>query len=124
MGSWSSSSSRSYNLLKGLFGGVAVVGFMWLLLVGAAVESGGGNKEMTTAAAAAAAAFTTSQTQKSSTSSTGNLNRVDMDSLGREKYLNAPELDLNYMSKRRVPNGPDPIHNRRAGNSRRPPGQS
>ncbi|KAK8529497.1 hypothetical protein V6N13_102411 [Hibiscus sabdariffa] len=28
-------------------------------------------------------------------------------------------MDLNYMSKRRVPNGPDPIHNRRAGNSRR-----
>ncbi|KAK3223190.1 hypothetical protein Dsin_010215 [Dipteronia sinensis] len=113
------SSSRSYNLLKGLFGGVAVVWFMWLLLVGAAVESGGGNKEMT-----AAAAYTRSQTQQSSTSSTGNLNRVKMDSLGREKHLNAPELDLNYMSKRRVPNGPDPIHNRRAGNSRRPPGQS
>ncbi|KAK2636340.1 hypothetical protein Ddye_031136 [Dipteronia dyeriana] len=118
-----SSSSRSYNMLKGLFGGVAVVGFMWLLLVGAAVESGGGNKEMTTSAAAAEA-FTRSQTQQSSTSSTGNLNRVEMDSLGREKHLNAPELDLNYMSKRRVPNGPDPIHNRRAGNSRRPPGQS
>ncbi|KAK8582827.1 hypothetical protein V6N13_069595 [Hibiscus sabdariffa] len=33
--------------------------------------------------------------------------------------------DLNYyMSKRRVPNGPDPIHNRRAGNSGRPPGQA
>ncbi|GMJ13155.1 CLAVATA3/ESR-RELATED 26 [Hibiscus trionum] len=30
-------------------------------------------------------------------------------------------MDLNYMSKRRVPNGPDPIHNRRAGNSGRPP---
>ncbi|KAK8492565.1 hypothetical protein V6N13_017540 [Hibiscus sabdariffa] len=31
-------------------------------------------------------------------------------------------MDLNYMSsKRRVPNGPDPIHNRRAGHSRRPP---
>ncbi|CAK9154452.1 unnamed protein product [Ilex paraguariensis] len=32
--------------------------------------------------------------------------------------------DLNYMSKRKVPNGPDPIHNRRAGNSGRPPGQA
>ncbi|XP_039034965.1 CLAVATA3/ESR (CLE)-related protein 25-like [Hibiscus syriacus] len=32
-------------------------------------------------------------------------------------------MDLNYMSKRRVPNGPDPIHNRRAGNSGRPPRQ-
>nr|GEW71079.1 CLAVATA3/ESR (CLE)-related protein 25 [Tanacetum cinerariifolium] len=28
------------------------------------------------------------------------------------------------MNKRRTPNGPDPIHNRRAGNSGRPPGQS
>ncbi|KAJ0895806.1 hypothetical protein HanRHA438_Chr08g0327391 [Helianthus annuus] len=28
------------------------------------------------------------------------------------------------MNKRRVPNGPDPIHNRRSGNSRRPPGQA
>ncbi|GMI70726.1 CLAVATA3/ESR-RELATED 26 [Hibiscus trionum] len=35
-----------------------------------------------------------------------------------------PKQDLNYMSKRRVPNGPDPIHNRRAGNSGRPPGQA
>ncbi|KAB2042117.1 hypothetical protein ERO13_D02G167800v2 [Gossypium hirsutum] len=33
-------------------------------------------------------------------------------------------LDLNYISRRRVPNGPDPIHNRRAGNSRRPPRQA
>ncbi|KAF3431361.1 hypothetical protein FNV43_RR26092 [Rhamnella rubrinervis] len=43
--------------------------------------------------------------------------------IGREKLVR-PELDLNYMSKRRVPNGPDPIHNRRAGNSGRPPGQA
>ncbi|KAG9450315.1 hypothetical protein H6P81_010280 [Aristolochia fimbriata] len=35
-----------------------------------------------------------------------------------------PDLDLNYMSKRRVPNGPDPIHNRRAGKSRQPPGRA
>ncbi|GMI87815.1 CLAVATA3/ESR-RELATED 26 [Hibiscus trionum] len=35
-----------------------------------------------------------------------------------------PKQDLDYMSKRRVPNGPDPIHNRRAGNSGRPPGQA
>lgn len=26
--------------------------------------------------------------------------------------VNQAELDFNYMSKRRVPNGPDPIHNR------------
>ncbi|KAF7829386.1 CLAVATA3/ESR (CLE)-related protein 25 [Senna tora] len=33
------------------------------------------------------------------------------------------ESDFNYMSKRRVPKGPDPIHNRRAGNSGQSPGQ-
>ncbi|KFK41422.1 hypothetical protein AALP_AA2G128700 [Arabis alpina] len=33
--------------------------------------------------------------------------------------------DLSYVtSKRKVPRGPDPIHNRRAGNSRRPPGRA
>ncbi|KAK6802891.1 hypothetical protein RDI58_000675 [Solanum bulbocastanum] len=34
------------------------------------------------------------------------------------------KMKLNFMSiKRRVPNGPDPIHNRRAGNSHQPHGQ-
>ncbi|KAI3665910.1 hypothetical protein L6452_44545 [Arctium lappa] len=28
---------------------------------------------------------------------------------------------LSYVSKRRVPNGPDPIHNRRTRNTRQPP---
>ncbi|XP_050374088.1 uncharacterized protein LOC126791656 [Argentina anserina] len=41
-----------------------------------------------------------------------------------DQKLVHPELDLNYMSKRRVPNGPDPIHNRRSGNSGRPPGHA
>ncbi|OMO52775.1 CLAVATA3/ESR (CLE)-related protein 25-like protein [Corchorus olitorius] len=31
---------------------------------------------------------------------------------------------LNHVSKRRVPNGPDPIHNRRAAKSRQPPGRA
>ncbi|XP_057448375.1 CLAVATA3/ESR (CLE)-related protein 25-like [Lotus japonicus] len=44
--------------------------------------------------------------------------------VGRDMPVNHAELDFNYMSKRRVPNGPDPIHNRRAGNSGRPPGQT
>ncbi|KAF3444723.1 hypothetical protein FNV43_RR14416 [Rhamnella rubrinervis] len=30
---------------------------------------------------------------------------------------------LIYVSKRRVPNGPDPIHNRRAVKTRQPPGR-
>ncbi|CAK7332721.1 unnamed protein product [Dovyalis caffra] len=46
--------------------------------------------------------------------------------IGREKQLvYNSELDLNYMmNKRKVPNGPDPIHNRGAGNSKRPPGRA
>ncbi|KAJ4711216.1 CLAVATA3/ESR (CLE)-related protein 25-like [Melia azedarach] len=57
------------------------------------------------------------------TKSTQNLKYAE--ALDRAKFIDHPNLDLNYMmSKRRVPNGPDPIHNRRAGNSRRPPGQS
>lgn len=48
------------------------------------------------------------------------LGRTDSD----HKHVNQQELDFNYMSKRRVPNGPDPIHNRRAGNSGRPPGRA
>ncbi|KAE9597062.1 hypothetical protein Lal_00007894 [Lupinus albus] len=40
------------------------------------------------------------------------------------KHVKNEELDFNYISKRRVPNGPDPIHNRRAGNSDRPPGKA
>ncbi|BAT99346.1 CLAVATA3/ESR (CLE)-related protein 25-like [Vigna umbellata] len=44
--------------------------------------------------------------------------------VGRDMPVDREELDFNYMSKRRVPNGPDPIHNRRAGNSGRPPGQA
>lgn len=38
--------------------------------------------------------------------------KLDAD-IGREKLIYDPELDINYMmSKRKVPNGPDPIHNR------------
>ncbi|KAJ6691337.1 CLAVATA3/ESR (CLE)-RELATED PROTEIN 25 [Salix koriyanagi] len=31
---------------------------------------------------------------------------------GGESHLVRHDMDLNYVSKRRVPNGPDPIHNR------------
>ncbi|KAF5726784.1 hypothetical protein HS088_TW22G00466 [Tripterygium wilfordii] len=38
----------------------------------------------------------------------------------KKELVYNPELNLNYMmSKRRVPNGPDPIHNRN-----RPPGRA
>ncbi|XP_042471841.1 CLAVATA3/ESR (CLE)-related protein 25-like [Zingiber officinale] len=41
-------------------------------------------------------------------------------SISRSGHQN---LDPFYSSKRRVPNGPDPIHNRRAGKSGRPSGR-
>jgi len=41
-------------------------------------------------------------------------NHVDEVTIGRGKLLGTPRMDINYMSKRRVPNGPDPIHNRYA----------
>ncbi|KAL0447090.1 UNVERIFIED_CONTAM: hypothetical protein Slati_1836900 [Sesamum latifolium] len=45
--------------------------------------------------------------------------------MGRENEMKAvSKFDLNYTTKRKVPNGPDPIHNRRAGSSRQPPGQA
>ncbi|KAL0296943.1 UNVERIFIED_CONTAM: hypothetical protein Scaly_0923800 [Sesamum calycinum] len=45
--------------------------------------------------------------------------------MGRENEMKAvSKFDLNYSTKRKVPNGPDPIHNRRAGSSRQPPGQA
>ncbi|KAJ6421744.1 hypothetical protein OIU84_029017 [Salix udensis] len=31
---------------------------------------------------------------------------------GGESHLVGHDMDLNYVSKRRVPNGPDPIHNK------------
>ncbi|XP_057774762.1 uncharacterized protein LOC130993739 [Salvia miltiorrhiza] len=42
----------------------------------------------------------------------------------KRKHRLLSKLELNYMSKRRVPNGPDPIHNRGAGKSHRPPGHA
>ncbi|KAG5226842.1 hypothetical protein OIU78_026024 [Salix suchowensis] len=43
---------------------------------------------------------------------------------GGESHLVRHDMDLNYVSKRRVPNGPDPIHNRKTVQSRQPPGRS
>lgn len=62
---------------------LAVVGFICLLLVGTLETQGG--------TSTAASKHT--------------------DAVGRGKLVH-PDLNFNYMSKRRVPNGPDPIHNR------------
>ncbi|XP_019164553.1 PREDICTED: CLAVATA3/ESR (CLE)-related protein 26 [Ipomoea nil] len=54
----------------------------------------------------------------------GNMKHMSMQKDGdNEKPASSVHTDLNFMSKRKVPNGPDPIHNRRAGNSRRSPGR-
>ena len=98
-GSGSSSSSLSF---KTLFGTLIVLGFILVMLVGTLQSEG--NKTKTT--------LTTDDDQSSS--STGKLQQEEqVKVLGRGKSrLVHPQLDLNYMSKRRVPNGPDPIHNR------------
>ncbi|KAL6983577.1 hypothetical protein U1Q18_016961 [Sarracenia purpurea var. burkii] len=97
-------------VIKALFGALALVGFIWLLSVGI-LETGGTNT-MTR----------TTKTGRMVNSGPGG-KRTEM--IGREKVAVRPHRsDLNYMSKRRVPNGPDPIHNRRTGNSHQPPGQA
>ncbi|KAL1550945.1 hypothetical protein AAHA92_18845 [Salvia divinorum] len=49
---------------------------------------------------------------------------VEAVNMVKRKHRTLSKLELNYMSKRRVPNGPDPIHNRGAGKSHRPPGHA
>ncbi|KAL8117138.1 CLAVATA3/ESR (CLE)-related protein 25-like [Apium graveolens] len=41
--------------------------------------------------------------------------------IGNQRNSGHGASHLHYVSKRRVPNGSDPIHNRRAGKSTRPP---
>uniref|UniRef100_A0A2P2NNP3 CLAVATA3/ESR (CLE)-related protein 25 n=1 Tax=Rhizophora mucronata TaxID=61149 RepID=A0A2P2NNP3_RHIMU len=95
-------SSSGSLFFKVLIGAIAMVGFVWVLLVGT-LESGATRQTTTTSI----------------------MPTKDELVVGKEKLVYVPELDFNYMmSKRKVPNGPDPIHNRRAGNSKRPPGRS
>lgn len=102
MGS-TSTSSCSF-LLPRFLRPLAVVGLVCLLVLGSLLGSGEGTRQATTK---------------------WSEERVKHEPVvGRDKPVNRAELDFNYMSKRRVPNGPDPIHNRRAGNSGRPPGQA
>ncbi|XP_011034151.1 PREDICTED: CLAVATA3/ESR (CLE)-related protein 25-like [Populus euphratica] len=94
---------------KVLLAAVATAMLVLLLLAGA-LESG-------------ATKMTRTQTVLDSIAQ-DDLKRRHEELIGREKLVYNPELDLNFvMNKRKVPNGPDPIHNRRAGNSKRPPGR-
>jgi hypothetical protein len=84
---------------KVLLAAVATVMLVLLLLVGA-LESG--------------ATKMTERTQTVLDSiAQDDLRRRHEELIGREKLVYNPELDLNFvMNKRKVPNGPDPIHNR------------
>ncbi|KAK4833424.1 hypothetical protein QYF36_004728 [Acer negundo] len=67
---------------------------------------------------------TTTTTVTMKVPSTGNSKHWKL--IAREKnqhHTHHQDSDLNYVSKRRVPNGPDPIHNRRASKARQPPGR-
>jgi hypothetical protein len=93
MGGSNSTRSRSSLHFKVLFGALALVGVVFLFLVDNQ-ESGRGKMAPTS----------------TTTHSVGNFKHADV--MGREKLVDHPELDFNYISKRKVPNGPDPIHNR------------
>ncbi|XP_022726349.1 CLAVATA3/ESR (CLE)-related protein 25-like [Durio zibethinus] len=115
-----SSGSSGFLSSRTLFGSLMVLGFILVMLVGSLQNEG--NKTKTTLTS-------TDDDQLSSTltSTSGKLQQEEqVKVLGRagKSSVVHPPLDLNYMSNRRVPNGPDPIHNRRAGNSGRPPGQA
>ncbi|EXB74727.1 hypothetical protein L484_011006 [Morus notabilis] len=97
---------------KDLVRALAIVGLILILLVGTS------EGKRATRATATAANFTAGK-------SSGRFKGTDQAVVGAQKLVNDPKIDgINYMSKRRVPNGPDPIHNRRAGKSGRLPGRA
>ncbi|XP_035549539.1 uncharacterized protein LOC118349314 [Juglans regia] len=87
------SSSRSSLHLRVVFGALALVGVIFLFT---ASSQRSGRTEI--------APTLTSDSEGNS--------KLDAYVMGRGNFIDHPELDLNYMSKRRVPNRPDPIHNR------------
>ncbi|KAE8688290.1 serine/threonine-protein phosphatase PP2A catalytic subunit-like [Hibiscus syriacus] len=100
---------------KALFGALVVLGF---ILVGTLQSEGNETTTKTTTLKIA-------DEDDESWPWKGKAMEEQVKGLGKGKLssLVHPRMDLNYMSKRRVPKGPDPIHNRRAGNSKRPPRQ-
>lgn len=88
--------SRRGTSLKALIGALTFVGFVWLLLGGEILESGG----------------TKTPSMSAAHYSLEDLEHMKLMMDDRERLVIRRQLDLSYMSKRRVPNGPDPIHNR------------
>lgn len=103
MGGGSGICSLSFKSPFGFFGILLVLGFMLVMLVGT-LQSEGNKTNMTLTA-----------DHRSSWSTRKLHQEIYVKVLGRGKssvmHPPAPGLDLS-MSKRRVPNGPDPIHNR------------
>ncbi|KAF5740328.1 CLAVATA3/ESR (CLE)-related protein 25 [Tripterygium wilfordii] len=91
---------------RALFGGFVLVGVIWLLCVG--IMRDNGSVALTTST-------TTSHDDFEHLTWTGRANNPDH---------SRRNLGFHFVSKRRVPNGPDPIHNRRAGKFRQPPGRA
>ncbi|EEF44973.1 CLE25, putative [Ricinus communis] len=79
-------------VLRALFGAVVFMGVICFLSVGILANR------------------VTKLTARSTVLSTGSFEHWRM--IGRGRHHIHQNLDLNYVSKRRVPNGPDPIHNR------------
>lgn len=99
-GSTSSSHIWILHYLKVLFGALALVGVILLLSVDSQLDISGNTKNI-------------APTSLRSTDSGGDFNHAHvMAGRDQKQLVDHPELDLNCMSKRRVPNGPDPIHNR------------
>ncbi|KAF5746659.1 hypothetical protein HS088_TW06G00831 [Tripterygium wilfordii] len=94
---------------------VVLVGVCWLLLVGLMVQSSSVRGSTISTSSSRRRAVLMGRT------SPRHDEEVVRGNKGKQKELVFnPELDLNYMvRKRRVPNGPDPIHNRKL-----PPGQA
>ncbi|MCD9646048.1 hypothetical protein HAX54_035572 [Datura stramonium] len=93
---------------KGFLGFLVLVGFVWLVLVEVFENNGGTRMNYV---------HQTAGIMKNSKLMKTHMKRIS-------SHVVHPKIDFNLVSKRRVPNGPDPIHNRRARSSRRPPGQA
>ncbi|KAG1347555.1 CLAVATA3/ESR (CLE)-related protein 25-like [Cocos nucifera] len=96
---------RSARSLRALVSGIACL-FCIAILVSVAIESGGRTKATPPISAATVGAL------------------MSLEGSSRDRPIDHMNSDPLFASKRRVPNGPDPIHNRRAGKSSRPPGRA
>ncbi|KAM0958193.1 hypothetical protein ACFX13_023934 [Malus domestica] len=88
-------------VLRALFGALLLLVVFWFFLAGILVNRGAEKKPTVTV------------------SSTKIFKHWKL--IGREKHTVVWDSTFIYVSKRRVPNGPDPIHNRRAVKTRQPP---